>query len=216
MPRQGRDLEKLTHALERYIAEKGASVESPGFVEDRVTGQKREVDVLVICICSLGNWEIGKLGNDHCLLIFDNKKKYLGYYNTGIYAPAGYDLSKQILWLISRKKRERFQMRLGNGGPWKTMGFVESHTPSFSIGKKFSFNETKSYLEQSTLTDMRQWLYLDGNVKAEISFRGKLVDATDEWCFLQQQDGTVFYVARDNLSREDGKFIRTTLKNIEK
>ncbi len=47
MPREGRNLEKLTHALEKYMAEKGATVESPGFVEDRITGQKREIDVLI-------------------------------------------------------------------------------------------------------------------------------------------------------------------------
>jgi hypothetical protein len=157
----------------------------------------------------------GKLGDGHCVLIFDNKKKYLGYYNTGIYVPAGYDSSKRVLWLFA-PGNERHYIRLGNRGPWKTVGFVESFTPSFTIGDKFTFNETKDYLEQTVSTDMRQWVYIYGHVKTEIGFRGKLVDATDNWSFLQQQDGTVFCVARDLLSHADRKFIRTALKNIEK
>ena len=47
MARKGKSLEQLTSALEKYIAEGNASVESPGYVPDRVTGQKREVDVLI-------------------------------------------------------------------------------------------------------------------------------------------------------------------------
>lgn len=47
MPRKGRELEKLVEALELYLAGKNVSIESPGFVEDRVTGQKREIDVLL-------------------------------------------------------------------------------------------------------------------------------------------------------------------------
>lgn len=47
MARKGRHLEEITHALEKYLAGSGAIVESPGFVEDRITGQMREVDVLI-------------------------------------------------------------------------------------------------------------------------------------------------------------------------
>ena len=47
MPREGRSFEKLTQALEKYIAEEGATVESPGYLEDRITGQLREIDVFV-------------------------------------------------------------------------------------------------------------------------------------------------------------------------
>lgn len=47
VPREGRELEKLVEALENYLSDKNVSIESPGFVEDRITGQKREIDVLL-------------------------------------------------------------------------------------------------------------------------------------------------------------------------
>ena len=48
MPRDGRNFELLTQALEKYIAEEGTTVESPGYVEDRITGKMREIDVLIM------------------------------------------------------------------------------------------------------------------------------------------------------------------------
>jgi predicted helicase len=47
MPRKGRNFELLTQALEKYAAEEGVTVESPGYVEDRITGKMREIDVLI-------------------------------------------------------------------------------------------------------------------------------------------------------------------------
>ena len=47
MPRKGRELEKLVEALENYLSNKNVSIESPGFVEDRITKEKREIDVLL-------------------------------------------------------------------------------------------------------------------------------------------------------------------------
>jgi len=47
MARNGRDLEILIHRIEAHLAGEEAQVESPGFIEDRITHQKREVDVLI-------------------------------------------------------------------------------------------------------------------------------------------------------------------------
>lgn len=47
MPRAGRKFEQLAQALEKYLANDGVTVESPGFLEDRITGQLREIDVLI-------------------------------------------------------------------------------------------------------------------------------------------------------------------------
>jgi len=47
MPRQGRDLERLVALIEDAVGPDGAEVKSPDFIEDRVTGEKREVDVSI-------------------------------------------------------------------------------------------------------------------------------------------------------------------------
>jgi hypothetical protein len=40
MPRKGRELEKLVEALENYLSNENVSIESPGFVEDRITKKR--------------------------------------------------------------------------------------------------------------------------------------------------------------------------------
>ena len=47
MPRNGRDLEILVNALEKYLSGKDGIVESPSYLKDRITGESRELDVLV-------------------------------------------------------------------------------------------------------------------------------------------------------------------------
>jgi len=47
MARDGRVLEKLTNALEKALATGEVTIESPAYLADRTTGQKREVDVLI-------------------------------------------------------------------------------------------------------------------------------------------------------------------------
>jgi len=47
MARQGRDLERLVALIEEAVGPEGAEVKSPDFIEDRVTGEKREVDVSI-------------------------------------------------------------------------------------------------------------------------------------------------------------------------
>ena len=47
MPRMGRTFENIVQTLEKILSNSNASIESPGFVVDRVTNQKREVDVLI-------------------------------------------------------------------------------------------------------------------------------------------------------------------------
>lgn len=49
MTRKGRELEKLVEALENYLclSNKSFTIECPAFVEDRITGDLREIDVLL-------------------------------------------------------------------------------------------------------------------------------------------------------------------------
>lgn len=47
MARKGRELEELVALIEGVLVPQGAVVESPGFIEDRVTGSRREVDVAI-------------------------------------------------------------------------------------------------------------------------------------------------------------------------
>lgn len=48
MPRKGRELEQLVEILEKNISDKQVEITSPAFLEDRVTGQQREIDVLLV------------------------------------------------------------------------------------------------------------------------------------------------------------------------
>lgn len=47
MPRKGRELELLIEKLEKMALPDGASIYSPGILVDKITGQDREVDVLI-------------------------------------------------------------------------------------------------------------------------------------------------------------------------
>lgn len=47
MPRKGRELELLIKRLEKGLLPEGAIVKSPHYLEDKITGQKREVDATV-------------------------------------------------------------------------------------------------------------------------------------------------------------------------
>lgn len=47
MPRVGRAFENIVHTLEKVLSDSKVSIESPGFLVDRVTNQKREIDVLI-------------------------------------------------------------------------------------------------------------------------------------------------------------------------
>jgi hypothetical protein len=47
MPRKGREFELLIGKLENIVLPKGAKISSPGFIKDRITGQQREVDILI-------------------------------------------------------------------------------------------------------------------------------------------------------------------------
>jgi len=47
MPRAGRAFENIVCTLEQILSDSRASIESPGFLVDRVTNQKREIDVLI-------------------------------------------------------------------------------------------------------------------------------------------------------------------------
>lgn len=47
MARKGRELEELVALIEGVLVPQGAVVESPGFIEDRITGTRREVDVAI-------------------------------------------------------------------------------------------------------------------------------------------------------------------------
>lgn len=47
MARQGRELELLIEKLEKVVLPTGATIISPGFINDRITNQSREVDILV-------------------------------------------------------------------------------------------------------------------------------------------------------------------------
>ncbi len=47
MPRKGRNLELLIEKIESVQLPEGASIESPGYLIDKITGSKREVDVLI-------------------------------------------------------------------------------------------------------------------------------------------------------------------------
>jgi hypothetical protein len=47
MAREGRDLERLVALIEEAVGPEGAEVKSPDFIEDRVTGERREVDVSI-------------------------------------------------------------------------------------------------------------------------------------------------------------------------
>ncbi len=47
MARQGRELELIIEKIESSSLPEGALIKSPGFIEDKITGQQREVDVLV-------------------------------------------------------------------------------------------------------------------------------------------------------------------------
>ena len=48
MAREGRELERLVALIEETVGPEGATVKSPDFIEDRITGQKREVDVSIL------------------------------------------------------------------------------------------------------------------------------------------------------------------------
>lgn len=47
MARQGRELELLIEQLEKIVLPNGATIISPGFINDRITNQPREVDILI-------------------------------------------------------------------------------------------------------------------------------------------------------------------------
>lgn len=47
MARQGKDFELLIEKIEKAALETGAVIHSPGYLEDRITGEKREVDILI-------------------------------------------------------------------------------------------------------------------------------------------------------------------------
>ena len=47
MPRTGRDLEQLVAHLETFLGPRGAEIRSPDHLPDRVTGERREVDVSI-------------------------------------------------------------------------------------------------------------------------------------------------------------------------
>lgn len=62
MPRKGRELETLVALIERVLSPTGAAVRSPDYLQDRITGERREVDIsirskvgsvelLLICEC---------------------------------------------------------------------------------------------------------------------------------------------------------------------
>lgn len=47
MSRQGREFELLIEKIEKIVLPEGASISSPGFIKDRITGEQREVDILI-------------------------------------------------------------------------------------------------------------------------------------------------------------------------
>ncbi len=47
MAKQGREFEKLVSRIEHWLSPKGAVVQSPDYIEDKITGQKREVDASI-------------------------------------------------------------------------------------------------------------------------------------------------------------------------
>ena len=47
MPRKGKDFELLIKMLEEVILPQGASIKSPDYIVDKITGQKREVDISI-------------------------------------------------------------------------------------------------------------------------------------------------------------------------
>nr|WP_322523652.1 restriction endonuclease [Vibrio parahaemolyticus] len=47
MPRKGRVLELLVEAIEKNLGSGDFNITSPAYLEDRVTNQKREIDVLL-------------------------------------------------------------------------------------------------------------------------------------------------------------------------
>lgn len=151
----------------------------------------------------------GKLDDDHCLLVFDNQKKYLGYYNTGAYVVAGYDSSNRMFWMFTNKDQRKF-VRLGNRGPWKIMGFTDRLSPITTpvVVDTFTFNGTSDYVEPTAEPETRDWLY--GKKKKPL--KAKLMDGSNDWCYLQNSDGAVYYIPMDNLSSEDRKYVKSAVK----
>jgi hypothetical protein len=47
MTRKGREFELLIERLEKIALPEGAKISSPGFINDRITGEQREVDILI-------------------------------------------------------------------------------------------------------------------------------------------------------------------------
>ena len=45
--RAGRDLEQLVAHLETFLGPQGAEIQSPDYLPDRVTGERREVDISI-------------------------------------------------------------------------------------------------------------------------------------------------------------------------
>jgi hypothetical protein len=149
--------------------------------------------------------------NTYRIIIFDNEKKYLGYYYTGVCEPIdlfdnGRDYAKGII--LSTMSKRSPSISIGKEGPWEKFS-----TPTRTEHGDFIFYfvNTADYSFPEINTEIRDWrLKGDGAV-----VRGKLAMLTRKEIYLQLPNGSIKRFNKPkSLSRDDEEYLEPRYKGL--
>lgn len=224
MARQGRDLEILVARIEQVLAPRGATIRSPDFLEDRITGQKREVDIsirgnigsaeiLIICECR------DRSGSQDVTWIeqIAQKRQDVGASKAIAVSSAGFTkpaLAKsQFLAIDTRRLDDLTPESIADWFKAGSMTLATYHANVLHV----SFDLESDCSETELTEDLKQILTDQGRAFTEKAFRcktdGQSCSTSDIWSWVHNKQGDLINPTIPVSGERTRKTINANFKN---
>ena len=163
----------------------------------------------------------GNINDDsYRVIIFDNQKQYLGFYDTGSFEPYkingdGDDLAYRIVFRKEGAKEGETVINvipLGRNGPWKKI-HIKSHKHINGARQKatssLDFTPTDAYTSPVISSEMREWRFRGGLV-----VYARLAMLDDSFIYVQTSDDSIEILPREFISDDDKKYIKSVKQTL--
>jgi len=154
-------------------------------------------------------------GDSYRVIVFDNQKQYLGFYDTGHFEPykingSGKHFAYRVVFRTDGAEDGEVVIGfipLGRNLPWKKI-HVDSYKyvngTKQNATRNLDFIPTKAYAPPVISTEMRKWRFRGGLV-----VYARLAMLDDTFLYVQRPDKAIDTLPRKFISDDDKKYIKS-------